>query len=145
MPTGIKKHLSLLLVCLAALGGSSPSDAGVDKHEKHEKQAQKAKQNQKHHQYEVLNRERQPAYPPQKGKHDKALPHGLEKKVARGKPLPPGWQKKLSRGDVLDNALFSRGKIVSPIDDDGNILINIEKTQIKIHHKTRKIIDIIKN
>ena len=25
----------------------------------------------------------------------RALPPGLQKKVARGKPLPPGWQKKL--------------------------------------------------
>jgi hypothetical protein len=29
------------------------------------------------------------------GPRYKALPPGLQKKVARGKPLPPGWQKKL--------------------------------------------------
>jgi hypothetical protein len=29
------------------------------------------------------------------GPRYKALPHGLQKKVARGEPLPPGWQKKM--------------------------------------------------
>ena len=29
------------------------------------------------------------------GSHPVSLPHGLQKKLARGKPLPPGWQKKL--------------------------------------------------
>ncbi len=41
-----------------------------------------------------------------KPKKQKALPPGLQKKVARGGQLPPGWQKKLARGEVLDGDLY---------------------------------------
>lgn len=37
-----------------------------------------------------------------KNKKHKNLPHGLQKKLARGGQLPPGWQKKVARGEVLD-------------------------------------------
>ena len=78
-------------------------------------------------------------------KHDKnkPLPPGLQKKVAKGEPLPPGWQKKLSRGSYLDDNYYNRGKVRVPIDRDGNITIDVDGTFIKLHDKTRKIIDII--
>jgi hypothetical protein len=74
---------------------------------------------------------------------DKGLPPGLHKKAEKGKPLPPGWQKKLSKGDILDNSIYSRGKIVVPLGRDGTISIEVEGTILKLHEKTRRIIDIL--
>lgn len=71
------------------------------------------------------------------------LPYGLQKKMERGEPLPPGWQKKLNIGDKLSNDLFTRGKMISPIDSNGNLVIDIEDVPIKINNKTREIIDIL--
>ena len=71
------------------------------------------------------------------------LPPGLHKKAEKGKPLPPGWQKKLSKGDIIDNSIYSRGKIVVPLGKDGTISIEVEGTIFKLHEKTRKIIDIV--
>ena len=78
-----------------------------------------------------------------KSKKVKEFPPGLYKKVEKGKPLPPGWQKKLSKGDILDNSIYSRGKIVMPLGKDGTISIEVEGTILKLHEKTRKIIDIL--
>jgi len=75
-------------------------------------------------------------------KKDKGLPPGLHKKAENGKPLPPGWQKKFSKGDILDNSLYSRGKIVVPFGKDGTISIEVEGTIFKLHEKTKKIINI---
>jgi hypothetical protein len=77
-----------------------------------------------------------------KNNKDSSLPPGLQKKYQKGKPLPPGWQKKLSKGDILDNSIYVRGKVVVPLGSDGVISINIEGTILKLHEKTRKIIDI---
>jgi len=76
-------------------------------------------------------------------KRSKALPPGLHKKAEKGMPLPPGWQKKLSKGDILDNSIYSRGKIVVPLGRDGTISIEVEGTILKLHEKTRRIIDIL--
>ena len=76
-------------------------------------------------------------------KKGKELPPGLHKKAEKGKPLPPGWQKKLSKGDILDNSIYLRGKIVVPLGKDGTISIEVEGTILKLHEKTRKIINIV--
>ena len=47
------------------------------------------------------------------GGHYKALPPGLQKKLARGGQLPPGWQDKLRRGEVLDAELYRYGERLS--------------------------------
>ncbi len=73
----------------------------------------------------------------------KELPSGLHKKAEKGKPLPPGWQKKLSKGDILDKSIYSRGKVVVPLGRDGSISIEVEGTILRLHEKTRKIIDIL--
>ncbi|QQX82132.1 hypothetical protein JK628_10150 [Shewanella sp. KX20019] len=72
-----------------------------------------------------------------------ALPYGLQKKLDRGEPLPPGWQKKLKRGDRLSDDLFKRGKVTSPVDSNGNLVIDIDDVPIKVNNKTREIIDIL--
>jgi len=38
----------------------------------------------------------------------KALPHGLQKKLARDGQLPPGWQNKVVRGEVLDGDILKQ-------------------------------------
>lgn len=79
-------------------------------------------------------------------KNDKGhnLPPGLQKKLERGKPLPPGWDKKLSRGDILDEGVYSRGKIVSPVGKDGTVSIEVEGRIFRLYNNTREIIDILK-
>lgn len=43
-----------------------------------------------------------------KGKHQKELPPGLQKKLDRDGQLPPGLQKRLDRGDSLPPGLAKR-------------------------------------
>ncbi len=74
---------------------------------------------------------------------EKSLPPGLEKRSEQGKPLPPGWQKKLHKGDRLADDIYVRGKIVVPLGTDGIVSIEVEGTLIKLHEKTREIIDIL--
>jgi hypothetical protein len=74
---------------------------------------------------------------------EKPLPPGLHKKAERGQPLPPGWQKKLSRGDILDDAIYARGRVVVPVGNDGSVTIEVEGTILKLQEKTRKIIEIM--
>lgn len=77
-----------------------------------------------------------------KDDHSSALPPGLQKKQHSGKGLPPGWQKKLSRGDVLDKSIYAQGRIVAPLGKDGSISIEVEGTILRLHEKTREILDI---
>ncbi|MCU4677691.1 hypothetical protein N7931_18940 [Catenovulum sp. 2E275] len=71
------------------------------------------------------------------------LPPGLQKKYNKGKPLPPGWQKKLNRGDILDRDIYARGNVVVPLGQDGSITIEVDGTLLRLHEKTREIIDIL--
>lgn len=81
--------------------------------------------------------------PSANAKHDKDLPPGLQKKVARGEPLPPGWQKKLHKGDILDSDIYDRGRIVVPLDSQGRVSIQVEGALIKLDEKTRTILDVV--
>ena len=54
------------------------------------------------------------------------LPPGLQKKRHRGDPLPLGWQKKLKPGERLSDDIFARAKAISPIDKQGNVVIDID-------------------
>lgn len=78
-----------------------------------------------------------------------ALPNGLQKKVARGGQLPPGWEKKLKKGEVLDPAVVSRGmpvpervRVTLPLGDKGSIDITLDGKVIRLHERTRKILDV---
>ena len=78
-------------------------------------------------------------------KKDKSeLPPGLQKKAAKGKQLPPGWQKKLKRGGTLERDVYRRGTIIAPLDPRGLITIRVDDRVIKLHQKTREIIDILR-
>ncbi len=84
------------------------------------------------------------AKPDNAKKKSGSLPPGLEKKVSKGKPLPPGWQKKLRHGDVLEPDIYARGSVVVPVGKDGAITIEVEGTLLRLHDKTRQIIEILK-
>ncbi|MDF2180004.1 hypothetical protein P2G88_17250 [Aliiglaciecola sp. CAU 1673] len=78
-----------------------------------------------------------------KGKDkEKALPPGLQKKVAEGKPLPPGWQKKLEVGHTLDKDIYQRGKVLDRT-DDGTVAIQVEDKVIRVIEDTREIVGIL--
>ncbi|UTA48202.1 hypothetical protein L1F30_01360 [Simiduia sp. 21SJ11W-1] len=83
------------------------------------------------------------AYAKKDKDHNEALPPGLQKKVQQGKPLPPGWEKKLSRGDRLDDDIYARGRVVVPIGRDGSVTIEVDGRLIRLHEKTREILDIL--
>ncbi|NMH63654.1 hypothetical protein [Shewanella salipaludis] len=76
-------------------------------------------------------------------KKGKALPPGLQKKLARGEPLPPGWQKKYHRGDTLEQDLYDRGQVRVPVGQDGSITLDIEGTWFRLHADTREILEIL--
>lgn len=84
-----------------------------------------------------------------KKKHDKALPHGLQKKQSRGKPLPPGWQKKLHKGDILSNDIYSYS--IPLMRDDyrhyhvgkGEIAIRLDGKVIRLLKATHTILEIL--
>ncbi len=81
---------------------------------------------------------------PDYSKHNgQGLPPGLYKKYKRGKSLPPGWQKKSHRGDILDDAIYARGRVIIPLGKDGSVSIEVEGTFIKLHEKTREIIAVM--
>lgn len=81
----------------------------------------------------------------------KALPPGLQKKVARGGQLPPGWQKKVVRGEVLDGDLYE-SSIDLPIDiidilptgPDGTSIRRIEDRVVRVMDATGVILDVLK-
>lgn len=74
--------------------------------------------------------------------NEKPLPPGLAMKQARGGELPPGWQKKLAKGDVLDDEIYSAGKVVVPVGKDGSITIEVDGTRLRVNVETRTILDI---
>ena len=84
-----------------------------------------------------------PAQAKKKDKH-KRLPPGLAKKVKSGKPLPPGWQKKIAPGKVLEHDIYVHGKIVVPLDPLGIVTIRIDDKVLRVHEKTREIMEILR-
>lgn len=71
-----------------------------------------------------------PASTGQSNGKQKALPPGLQKKLARGGELPPGWQKKIARGEVLDGHLYRQSQRLSP-----DIL-----SRVDAHHQDAELI-----
>ena len=87
---------------------------------------------------------------PEHGKKQKALPPGLQKKVARGGALPPGWQKKVARGEVMPAAVYERSEplprevvVKLPPPPAGTILVRVEGKIIRLLEATRTIIDVL--
>ncbi len=84
-----------------------------------------------------------------KGKKAKSLPPGLAKKVARGGKLPPGWEKKLVKGEVMPEPVLKECRplpkeivIKLPVPPPETILRAIEGRIVRLHEKTREILDV---
>jgi len=85
-----------------------------------------------------------------KDKKKKALPPGLQKKVARGGQLPPGWQKKVARGEVLDGELYNSSISlpsdiidILPTSPDGTSIRRIEDKVVRVIDATGVILDVL--
>jgi len=79
----------------------------------------------------------------------KAVPPGLQKKVARGGDLPPGWQKKVARGEVLDAEVYRHARHLPvelikklPPAPEGTVLVKVEGKVIRLYEATRTILDV---
>ena len=86
-----------------------------------------------------------------KDKKKKALPPGLQKKVARGGQLPPGWQMKVARGEVLEGDLYNSSidlpsDIIDilPTGPDGTSIRRIEDRVVRVMDATGVILDVLK-
>ena len=86
-----------------------------------------------------------------KDKKQKALPPGLQKKLARGGQLPPGWQKKVVRGEVLEGDLYlsSQGLPSDIIDllprgPNNTSIRRIEDRVVRVMDATGVILDVLK-
>ena len=85
-----------------------------------------------------------------KDKKQKALPPGLQKKLARGGQLPPGWQKKVARGEVLEGDLYlaSQGLPKDIIDllppgPNNTSIRRVEDRVVRVMDATGVILDVL--
>lgn len=85
-----------------------------------------------------------------KSKKDKALPPGMQKKMAHGGALPPGWQKKLQRGQMIDPLVYAQCKALEPqliarlpVGPAGTVTVYVEGRIVRLLEKTREIVDIL--
>lgn len=75
--------------------------------------------------------------------HDKPLPPGLQKKLAKGEQLPPGWQKKLAVGQFLADDYYRRAVVLRKPTADGIVTVRIEGTIIELFEHSREIVRIL--
>lgn len=93
---------------------------------------------------------------PKKGKKDKhnkkhkTLPHGLQKKLARGGQLPPGWQNKVVRGEVLGNDILRQSEYLPsaltrrlPELEDGVEIRRVGDKVVRVLEGSGTVIDVI--
>ena len=93
---------------------------------------------------QLLNQERAMSQ-----QHNRDLPPGLQKKVARGKALPPGWQKKVAPGQSLDFHVYRQGESLPdvllhrlPPPPVGSEILQIENKIVRLDSATRTILDV---
>lgn len=87
---------------------------------------------------------------PEHPKKQKALPPGLQKKVARGGQLPPGWQKKVARGEVMPPDVYKHCEplprdilLKLPPQPTGTILVRVEGKIVRLAEATKTVIDVL--
>ncbi|MCJ8338645.1 MAG: hypothetical protein MJK10_09255 [Pseudomonadales bacterium] len=73
----------------------------------------------------------------------KALPAGLKKKLERGETLPPGWQTKLAAGQVIGTAILSNADSISPVAEDGSVLVDIQGIKLKIDRESNQLLELL--
>jgi hypothetical protein len=82
-------------------------------------------------------------------KKQKALPPGLQKKVARGESLPPGWEAKLRQGETMPPEVYAQchplpPEVVRqlPPSPPGTITVVIGGKVVRLIQATREILDV---
>lgn len=82
-------------------------------------------------------------------KKKKALPPGLQKKVARGESLPPGWEAKLRRGEIMPSEIYAQchplpPEVVRqlPPSPPGTVTVVISGKVVRLIQATREILDV---
>ena len=85
-----------------------------------------------------------------KGKKNKTLPPGLQKKVDREGNLPPGWQRKLNPGDVISPEEYEYSDPIPqtladslPEQPEGTELIRADDRIFRVLESTREILDVL--
>ena len=114
----LKSMFKVILISLLVMLGTLPMEGNANHHNANYKKGKKAQHG--------------------------GLPPGLQKKADRGQPLPPGWQKKISQGAILEVDLFHRAHIIDPVEAVGILTLRLEDKILKVHEKTRKIIEILR-
>ncbi len=83
------------------------------------------------------------------GKHERRLPPGLAKKVARGGTLPPGWQKKCIPGETLPPAVYQECRplpqelvVKLPPPPGLTVTVALDGKIFRLLEATREILDV---
>lgn len=83
------------------------------------------------------------------GRHERPLPPGLAKKVARGGKLPPGWQKRFVPGQVVPVEVYEECRplprelvVKLPPPPDLTVTVAIDGRVLRLLRATREILDV---
>jgi hypothetical protein len=85
------------------------------------------------------------------GKHERRLPPGLAKKVARGGTLPPGWEKKCVVGETMPTEVYSEChalpaelvvKLPPPPEPALTVTVAVEGKVVRLLKATHEILDV---
>lgn len=150
------KRLLIFMVCFAFL--TSPAYAKQKKKEKgksvtavEQAASKKAEKDLSYDEKRIIEEffRKQKASDVKKGKKDKKLPKGLQKKMARGGKLPPGWEKKVDKGrpldkEVLDNSEPLPPELVKelPKQPEETTIVKVEDKIIRILNATKEVLDV---
>ena len=82
----------------------------------------------------------------EKGKKQKVIPYGLQKKVQTGKELPPGWQKKIAKGEVVDDKVLQNAKVLDSIYPviKGTKVYEVGEKIFRLQNATKEILEVFK-
>jgi hypothetical protein len=83
------------------------------------------------------------------GKHERRLPPGLARKVARGGKLPPGWEEKCVPGEVLRPEVYQECHplppelvVKLPPAPDLTVTVAVEGKVLRLLQATHEILDV---
>ncbi len=86
----------------------------------------------------------------QEGKHPRALPPGLAKKVARGGKLPPGWERKCVQGERMPVEVYQECRplppelvVKLPVPPVGTVTVAVGGKIVRLLEATREILDVL--
>jgi len=90
-------------------------------------------------------------YDPLPGKHERRLPPGLAKKVARGGNLPPGWEKKCVPGEIMPAQVYAEChplppdsvvKLPPPPEPSLTVTVAVQGRVVRLIKATLEILDV---